>query len=203
MKQRWRYLVVALLGFIFYFTPADGLSALNAFNVKVDHLSGHFFQIVKNNKGSQKSSGYFYLSRPKYFKWVYSVPYQQIIVGDGHFMMIYDVDLKQVIKRNQVQTLGASPVAVLASKNAINKSYILKNDGESKGISYVLATPRQQDAGYRYIRIGFRGDIPVSMDLKDSFGNTSFIQFDQLSTRTLAKGIYSFIPPKGVDVLQQ
>lgn len=203
MKQRWRYFVVALLGFIFYFTPADGLSALNAFNVKVDHLSGRFFQIVKNNKGSKKSSGYFYLSRPKYFKWVYSVPYQQIIVGDGHFMMIYDVDLKQVIKRNQVQTLGASPVAVLASKNAINKSYVLKNDGESKGISYVLATPRQQDAGYRYIRIGFRGDIPVSMDLKDSFGNTSFIQFDQLSTHTLAKGIYSFIPPKGVDVLQQ
>ena len=203
MKKQLRYQIVALLSLVFYFTPADGLSALNAFNIKVDHLSGRFFQTVKNNKGSKKSSGYFYLSRPKYFKWVYSVPYQQVIVGDGRFMMIYDVDLKQVIKRNQAQTLGTSPVAVLANKNAINQSYTLKNDGESKGISYVLATPKQQDAGYRYIRMGFRGDIPVSMDLKDSFGNTSFIQFEQLSTRTLAKSIYSFTPPKGVDVLQQ
>ena len=203
MKKQLRYQIVALLSLVFYFTPADGLSALNAFNVKVDHLSGRFSQIVQNNKGIKKSSGYFYLSRPKYFKWVYSVPYQQIIVGDGRSMIIYDVALKQIVKRNQTEALGASPVAVLANKNAVNQSYTLKNDGESKGISYVLATPKQQDAGYRYIRMGFRGDIPVSMDLKDSFGNTSFIQFDQLSTRTLAKSIYSFTPPKGVDVLQQ
>lgn len=182
---------------------ADALSALNVFNQRVSQLSGDFTQTVKNKQGIQKSSGYFSIDRPRFFHWEYKVPYRQLIIGDGHYIWMYDVDLKQVIKKEQDAALGQSPAAILADKNTLSKAYTVKNDAVRDGVEYVVAIPKQENTGYQFVRLGFKNGALTRMELKDSFGNLSTLNFSHLTENAGAKNSYRFIPPKGVDVLTQ
>lgn len=183
---------------------AGGIDALKKFNADTDGISGSFTQTVKSKKKTQQSSGSFQILRPGLFKWDYAAPYKQTIVGDGKHIWLYDVDLKQVSKSNQSKAIGDSPAAILSDKTALDTSYTLKDDGSKDGIDYVLATPKRNNAGYQFIRIGFKGDTLAAMELKDGFGNQTTIRFGSINTQPkLSRGNFQFTPPKGVDVLSQ
>lgn len=193
-----------LLGSLLFNTAyASAIDALKKFNADTDGISGNFTQTVQSKKKSQTSSGSFKILRPGLFKWQYSKPYAQEIVGDGKHIWLYDVDLKQVTQSNQDQTIGDSPAAILSNKTALDSSYSLKEDGSKNGIDYVLATPKKANAGYRFIRIGFKGDNLAAMELKDSFGNQTTLTFTHIDTKPqLSRNEFKFTPPKGVDVLK-
>lgn len=189
--------------FAAFSAQAGGIDALKKFNADTDGISGSFTQSVKSKKKTQNSSGSFQILRPGLFKWDYTKPYKQTIVGDGKNIWLYDVELKQVTQSNQDQTIGDSPAAILSNKTALDASYTLKEDGSSNGIDYVLATPQKANAGYQFIRLGFKGDTLAAMELKDSFGNQTTIQFNGLNTKpNLSRSAFQFTPPKGVDVLK-
>lgn len=181
---------------------AGAIDALKKFNTDADGISGSFTQTVKNKKKTQTASGSFQILRPGLFKWQYTSPYKQTIVGDGKTIWLYDVDLAQVTKSSQDQTIGDSPAAILSNKSALDSSYTLKEDGSAGGIDYVRATPKKNNAGYQYIRIGFKGEALAAMQLKDGFGNETTIRFSNLNMQPkISRNAFSFTPPKGVDVL--
>ncbi|MDO4640567.1 MAG: outer membrane lipoprotein chaperone LolA [Neisseria sp.] len=200
MKKLYAVAVMITLGM--GTAHAGGIDALKQFNNDADGISGSFSQTVKSKKKNQTASGVFQIRRPGLFRWEYTKPYKQTIVGDGKTIWLYDVDLKQVTKSDQSQTIGDSPAAILANKTALESSYTLKEDGSTGGIDYVLATPKKNNAGYQYIRIGFKGSALSTMQLKDSFGNQTDIQFSNLNNKPVFSGnTFRFTPPKGVDVL--
>ena len=202
MKFWQKMIVVNIMG-VALTAQAGGIEALRQFNNDADGIAGTFTQTVQSKKKTQKSSGSFQILRPGLFKWVYQKPYQQEIVGDGQSIWLYDVDLKQVTQSNQDQTIGDSPAAILSNKSALDASYTLKEDGSQDGVDYVLASPKKNNAGYQFIRIGFKGNTLAAMELKDSFGNQPQIQFQNVNTRpNLSRSIFKFTPPKGVDVLK-
>lgn len=204
MKFWTHTLAVLLSGSLAAGAQAGAVEALKKFNSDTDGISGSFSQTVKAKKKTQTSSGSFQILRPGLFKWDYAAPYKQTIVGDGKHIWLYDVDLKQVTKSDQNQAIGDSPAAILSNKSALDSSYSLKEDGSAGGIDYVLATPKRDNAGYQFIRIGFKGETLAAMELKDSFGNQTTIKFNQLNTKPgLSRNQFSFTPPKGVDVLTQ
>lgn len=202
MKFWQKMIVVNIMG-VALTAQAGGIEALRQFNNDADGIAGTFTQTVQSKKKTQKSSGSFQILRPGLFKWVYQKPYQQEIVGDGQSIWLYDVDLKQVTQSNQDQTIGDSPAAILSNKSALDASYTLKEDGSQDGMDYVLASPKKNNAGYQFIRIGFKGNTLAAMELKDSFGNQTQIQFQNVNTRpNLSRSVFKFTPPKGVDVLK-
>ena len=204
MKTIWKTVLAAAVLAASAAAQAGAVDALKKFNADTDGISGSFSQTVKSKKKSQSSSGSVQILRPGLFKWTYSKPYEQVIVGDGKTIWLYDTELKQVTKSGQDQTIGDSPAAILSNKDALESSYTLKEDGSSNGIDYVLATPKRNNAGYQFIRIGFKGDVLSAMELKDSFGNQTTIRFGSINTKpSLSRGHFKFTPPKGVDVLSQ
>ena len=204
MKTIWKTVLAAAVLAASAAAQAGAVDALKKFNADTDGISGSFSQTVKSKKKSQSSSGSFQILRPGLFKWTYSKPYEQVIVGDGKTIWLYDTELKQVTKSGQDQTIGDSPAAILSNKDALESSYTLKEDGSSNGIDYVLATPKRNNAGYQFIRIGFKGDVLSAMELKDSFGNQTTIRFGSINTKPgLSRSHFKFTPPKGVDVLSQ
>lgn len=183
-------------------TYASGIDALQKFNQDANGLSGSFSQTVTSKKKTQTSSGTFKILRPGYFRWDYTKPYKQTIVGDGKTVWLYDPELKQVTKKSQAAALGDSPAAILSDKNALSGSYTLKEDGTDGGLNWVKATPKSSNAGYQYIRLGFKGDQLSRMQLKDSFGNNTAISFSGLNNNpNVSPASFKFTPPKGVDVL--
>lgn len=197
-----KLLTAISLSSTFAFAQASAVDSLKKFNNDADGISGNFTQTVKSKKKTQTTGGTFQILRPGLFKWEYTKPYRQTIVGDGKTIWLYDVDLKQVSKSSQDQTIGDSPAAILSNKTALDSSYTLKEDGNNGDISYVLATPKRNNAGYQYIRIGFKNDNLAAMQLKDGFGNETTINFNNVNTKpNLSRNVFKFAAPKGVDVL--
>lgn len=204
MKNWKNLLAAAVLSAATAAAHAGAIDTLKKFNNDTDGISGSFSQTVKSKKKSQTSSGSFQILRPGMFKWNYNRPFKQVIVGDGKTMWLYDVDLKQVTKSEQSQSVSGSPAAILSGKAALESNYNLKEDGSAGGIDYVLATPKKGQSDYQFIRIGFKGETLAAMELKDSFGNHTSIRFSGLNMKpNLSRGHFQFTPPKGVDVLSQ
>lgn len=181
---------------------ADAVDTLKKFNAQSNGVSGSFSQTVSNKKGTKSASGQFAILRPGYFKWDITAPYKQQIIGDSKTVWLYDKDLNQVTKRAQGAALGASPVAILADKGALERSYTLKADGNNGGIDYVRATPKNSNAGYKFIRIGFKGDSLAAMQMQDSFGNSISVSFSGVNMHpSLSPAQFKFSPPAGADVL--
>jgi outer membrane lipoprotein carrier protein len=165
-----------------------------------------FTQVVldKNRKQLQQASGTMEFARPGRFRWEYNKPYEQTIVGDGSRVWIYDKDLNQVTVRKLDRALGASPAALLAGSNEIEKSYALKATGSEGGLDWLEATPRTQDTAFQRVRLGLSKGGLEAMELNDQFGQTTIIKFSDLQRNVkLAPESFKFTPPKGADVISE
>ena len=158
----------------------------------------------RNNKPLQQATGTMEFSRPGRFRWEYNKPYEQTIVGDGSRLWIYDKDLNQVTVRKLDRALGASPAALLAGSNEIEKSYALKSAGGEGGLDWLEAIPKAQDTAFERIKLGFGKGGLEAMELKDQFGQTTVIKFADLERNVkLAPDSFKFTPPKGAAVISE
>jgi outer membrane lipoprotein carrier protein len=183
---------------------ASGLDELHAFLEGTQSAQGAFKQVVVNRDGrtTQTTAGTFAFARPGKFRWTYDKPFDQLIVGDGDKVWVYDRDLNQVIVRKLDAALGATPAALLAGDNALEKNFTLVAGGAEGGLEYVDATPKAPDSQFKRIRLGFAQNLPRRMLLTDAFGQTTELTFSDLQRNPkLPAGTFSFTPPKGADVV--
>ena len=80
---------------------ADAVASLRAFVKDVQTGRGEFTQTVTSPDGkkSRKSKGSLEFQRPNRFRFAYTTPTEQLIVGDGKQVWLHDVDLNQVTER--------------------------------------------------------------------------------------------------------
>ncbi len=106
----------------------DAVAQLRAFVRDVQSGRGAFTQTVTSPDGkrTRKSEGTLEFLRPNRFRFAYSKPTEQLIVGDGQKVWLYDADLNQVTVRPMGQALGATPAALL-SGGALDKDFVLSN----------------------------------------------------------------------------
>ncbi len=183
---------------------ASGLDALRSFIAATATAQGEFVQKVydRQHKVTQESSGTLAFSRPGRFRWTYDKPYAQLIVGDGAKVWIYDEDLKQVTVRRLDRALGSTPAALLAGSNEIERAFTLSDQGEKDGLEWVEARPREKESNFETIRMGFGFSGLETMELADSFGQTTVLKFTALRRNPkLNASLFKFVPPKGADVI--
>ena len=185
---------------------ASGLDQLHAFLEGTQSAQGSFRQVVvnKDKRTTQTTAGTFAFQRPGKFRWTYDKPFDQVIVGDGEKVWVYDRDLNQVIVRKLDAALGATPAALLAGDNALERNFTLVAGGEGEGVQYVDATPKSAESQFTRIRLGFADNLPRRMQLTDAFGQTTELTFaDMQRNPKLAVETFRFTPPKGADVVGQ
>jgi outer membrane lipoprotein carrier protein len=183
---------------------ADGLEQLKAFHSTTKGCKVTFRQVIvaRGQQGAKVSTGTFAFQRPGKFRWTYETPFEQLIVGDGEKLWVYDRDLNQVIVRKLDVALGSTPAALLAGDSALEQNFDLADAGRSDGLDYVEAKPRSADTGFDRVRIGFADNLPRAMVLRDTFGNVTTLTFGRFERNTAQDaGQFTFVPPKGVDVI--
>jgi outer membrane lipoprotein carrier protein len=183
---------------------ASGIDQLRAFLTTAKSGKASFTQTVssKSARVGRESTGSFAFARPGKFRWAYQQPFEQLIVGDGEKLWIHDHDLNQVIVRKLDRALGTSPAAILAGDNALERNFTLTDGGVGEGLEYVNAFPRTADTGFERVRIGFKDNLPRVMELADSFGNTTLLQFRGFERNVeLDAGAFRFTVPPGADVV--
>ncbi|UXH80868.1 outer membrane lipoprotein chaperone LolA [Roseateles amylovorans] len=184
---------------------ADGVSALQTFISEVKSGRATFTQTVTSPDGKRKknTTGSFEFQRPNQFRFAYDKPAEQLIVGDGKKVWVYDPDLSQASVRNMDQALGATPVALLAGGD-LSRDFTLKAQPSEQGVDWVLATPKRSDGGLQSLRLGFKGRELTALDIVDAFGQRSVMQFSAVQVNAkIAPDRFRFDPPAGTDVLQQ
>ena len=183
---------------------AGGVDRLKAFIEGARTAEADFTQTVSDKSGrvTQKASGTMAFQRPGKFRWDYRAPYEQVIVGDGTRLWLYDVDLEQVTVRRLGDVISGTPAALLAGDDAIGKYFELKDAGQSGGLEWLEATPKTKDTTFDRIRMGFRGDVLAEMELYDHFGQRTTLKLSEFRRNPrLPAARFSFVPPKGVDII--
>ncbi len=201
--MRQLFLLLALLPGTAYASSVDALKALLE---QTTTARARFAQMIldKNLKMLQQATGTMQFSRPGKFRWEYDKPYEQVIVGDGSRLWIYDKDLNQVTVRRLDRALGSSPAALLAGSNEIEKNYALVSLGSQEGLEWLEAVPKAQDTAFEKIRLGFGKSGLEAMELRDQFGQITVIKFSTIERNTrLPPDLFSFTPPKGADVISE
>ena len=203
-------LIFALQGVWLPSASASALEALKEFVATTKSGKTTFTQrIVKNNGSlSREASGTLEFSRPGKFRWIYTKPYEQELVGDGEKLWIYDRDLNQVTVKKMGEALGASPAAILSGADDLEKNFTLKEAAARESVEWVEATPKAKETGFESVRLGFtklEGKYALAaMELKDSFGQLSVLTFGRVERNPVfAENVFRFTPPKGADVLTQ
>jgi outer membrane lipoprotein carrier protein len=169
-------------------------------------LDGHFVQRVFNSSGALKeeSSGRVSLSAPRLFRWEYQRPNPQLIVADGDHVWIYDPDLEQVTVKNQNAEEQQSALTVLIDPGELDRRYILGDAGNEGGLKWISLKPKKssEDSQFKQAKLGFNAAGLDHMTIEDTLGQRTEIAFtDWQRNPTFAKGLFTFTPPKGVDVV--
>jgi outer membrane lipoprotein carrier protein len=164
-----------------------------------------FTQTVTSTDGARKklSSGEFEFARPNRFRFSYTKPYQQLIVADGQKVWIFDTDLNQASSRQVAQALGSTPAALLAGA-ALEPEFTLQAQPSAGGLDWVQATPAAKDGPFQRMRVGFKGKALAAVEITDSFGQVSRLEFSRFVPNTpVVPERFRFVPPAGADVIEQ
>lgn len=184
---------------------ADAVDTLREFVRDAKTGRAAFTQTVSSPDGAKKrsSNGRFEFARPDRFRFAYAKPFEQLIVGDGQKVWLYDADLNQVSVRPMEGALGATPAALLAG-TALERDFNLSVQPSAQGIDWALAVPKQKDGAFQSLKVGFRGKVLAAVEIVDGFGQRSLLEFSEVQTNVpLAEGSFRFAPPKDASVLKQ
>ncbi len=194
-----------LLGFCTLAVHAGAVESLKDFVRDVKAGSTSFTQTVTAPDGVKKktSSGLFEFSRPNRFRFAYTKPFEQIIVADGQKVWIYDADLNQASSRKFSNALGATPAALLAG-GSLEKDFELSALPDRDGLAWAQAVPKAKEGGFSAVKVGFRGTQLAAIEILDSFGQRSLLQFGPFDPNVaLPAERFRFVPPPGADVIEQ
>ena len=70
------------------------------------------------------------------------------------------------------------------------------------GLDWYDLTPKKPQPEFRLLRVAFRGDVLISLELEDGFGQRTRLDFQKLERNPpLDPALLKFTPPPGVDVV--
>jgi len=182
---------------------STGEAYLENFLAKTQTFEAAFQQTLRADDGEviQQSEGQFYLQRPGLFRWNYQTPYEQVIVSDGEKIWIYDVDLQQVTVQKQSSGLPATPMSLLQDSSTLHKNFDVSPIDEKNGVYRLKLESNANESDFGEIVVGLDDKGLRFMQLHDQFEQVTDIVFSDVKiNKKLAKEIFEFIPPEGVDV---
>ena len=200
--------IIALLfsGLFAFPAHAGPIEKLHAFIEQTRSARATFTQTVADSSGqiTQQASGTVQFQRPGRFRWTYSKPYEQLIVGDGEKLWIYDKDLNQVTQRKLDKALGSSPAALLAGADDIEKYFSLNALGKKGKLDWLEVKPYDEDSLFDKVRMGFNRNMLEVMELYDHFGQKTTIKLSRFERNAVTRAdTYTFTIPDGADVVTE
>lgn len=198
-------LIILMFGLILA-TPAPSAapSPVQRYFQDLRSLRADFIQRVFDERARvvQSSSGQMLMQKPGKFRWDYRTPSEQIIVADGNRLWAYDIDLAQVTVRKLDRALGSTPLALLSGAAPIEETFTVGNALGRDGLTWYELAPKQPQPEFRLLRVAFKGDLLVSLELEDGFGQRTRLDFQKLERNPmLDPALLKFTPPPGVDVV--
>ena len=177
---------------------------LERFVNNIQTLQGRFEQslIDADQQLVEESSGTLEIQRPGQFRWVYTEPYEQVLVADGSNVWSYDVDLAQVTVKPQAEVLSNTPAALLGGSPDALEQFDYIGSFIDRGTVWVTLRPKDRDNGFAKVELGFNDGKLSRMLFSDNLEQTTLIAlFDVLLNLEIDADHFEFNPPDDVDIV--
>jgi outer membrane lipoprotein carrier protein len=185
--------------------PDDKAKALlERFVNNIQTLQGRFEQslIDADQQLVEESSGTLEIQRPGQFRWVYTEPYEQVLVADGSNVWSYDVDLAQVTVKPQAEVLSNTPAALLGGSPDALEQFDYIGSFIDRGTVWVTLRPKDRDNGFAKVELGFNDGKLSRMLFSDNLEQTTLIAlFDVSLNLEIDADHFEFNPPDDVDIV--
>lgn len=185
--------------------PDDKAKALlERFVNNIQTLQGRFEQslIDADQQLVEESSGTLEIQRPGQFRWVYTEPYEQVLVADGSNVWSYDVDLAQVTVKPQAEVLSNTPAALLGGSPDALEQFDYIGSFIDRGTVWVTLRPKDRDNGFAKVELGFNDGELSRMLFLDNLEQTTLIAlFDVSLNLEIDADHFEFNPPDDVDIV--
>ena len=209
MSVAWRAVLIAwllALSSLSAHAASPGMEAFERFFNEINTFEARFGQVVLDDNLTpvDDGQGTVWIKRPGLFRWNYAPPDAQEIVGDGERVWLHDIDLEQVTVRDQADALGRTPAILLAGSADLASTYAIEDIGTQGEVDWVNLIPEDPESGFTEVRIGFEDRRLRLMELIDTLDQRTRISFVDLKENLpLADEIFEFVPPVGIDIIDQ
>lgn len=183
---------------------AGALDELRRFTDELTSLRATFVQTVydEDQQPLQETTGIAELERPGLFRWEYREPFEQLIVGDGERLWVYEADLRQAQVKDVDEALGQAPISLLTGAAPLDEEFETRDLGRREGLEWVGLRPKTQDTEFTRIFLGFDENTIKVIELRDRFDQATQIIFDDVEMNPdIPAERFTFTPPDGVDVI--
>ncbi|MBB6092302.1 outer membrane lipoprotein carrier protein [Povalibacter uvarum] len=167
-------------------------------------LEAQFKQTLTDSKGqvTDQSSGMLAIRRPNRFRWDYKEPHEQLIVSDGSRIWLYDPDLEQVTVRRLTDSLSATPAMLLSGEGKLADNFTVTKTSQDTMAQWVMMEPKRNDTDFKWVRLGFSGEVLKFMQLADKLGQITTLEFSDVEKNApLDPSRFTFKVPPGADVI--
>jgi outer membrane lipoprotein carrier protein len=97
--------------------------------------------------------------------------------------------------------LASAPIMILMKQSQINSDFTVSEVGQRQFLYWVELEPKLTELAYSRVYIGLENDIVKAMELRDGFGQSTQIVFENLRQNVIHNPkVFEFSPPEGVDV---
>lgn len=169
-------------------------------------MQADFKQTVydQNEKPVQQSTGNMALKRPGQFRWETKEPIPQLLLTDGNYVWIYDVDLEQATRQKADTENDSNPASLLSgSTKRIEQRFDVSDIQRPGKEKWFKLVPKDDSDIFQWIELGFVDGKLSAMKLNDRLGTLSIFSFSNVRINPpLKASLFSFQVPKGVEVLK-
>ena len=179
---------------------------LRYFLTDLKSIEAKFVQILINENGKEleKTEGILYLQPPKNFFWHYQQPYSQKIISNGSKLWVFDEDLQQVTIKNIDNSIDQTPAGIILGNKSISEHFVQIDLGMIDGFDWIELTPKDLEAQYKNIKMGFNGDKLGMMIIVDNLDQTTRIDFSNFKKNILlSTSIFNFEIPDNIDIFDE
>jgi outer membrane lipoprotein carrier protein len=204
-----RAMMAAMVLFVATSAHAAGDAAADLIKVLsgINSMQASFAQRTTDAKGRAlpTQSGKMSVKRPGMFRWEVQKPDHQLVLTSGKVLWIYDPDLLQATRQELSDQVGNTPALLLSGDpRKLTQAFDISAEEGGDGERVFTLKPRAKDALFEDLRVRFRSGAMVQMELGDTLGQRTEISFGNIQLNPVfSAGLFDFVPPKGVDVIDQ
>jgi len=185
----------------------DALDRLQKRYESTHTLTADFKQTVESPTLATplESHGKVAFEKPNRMRWDYAKPDEQLIVGDGDSLWIYQPAEKQVIKAPLGEAFHAStPVTFLAGLGRVDRDFDPSLEREDADRWVLKLVPKNDTSlGTLGLTVRKRDASIEEARVTDPLGTTTRIAFsNEERNGKVDTGLFRFSPPAGVDVVK-
>lgn len=179
---------------------------LNQFSGDLVNLQLRFTQVVTAQNGAiqDQTFGHAALQSPDKLNWVYGGDYPETIVADGKTVWIYDEELDQVTVKPQSASVSDTPLLILTDISQLDEQFVVTELGDFENMQLLEMRSRGAESEFERVLVGLDAEGIKMMVMEDAYSQRTEIRFtDMVKNGDIDPALFSFTPPKGVDVVGQ